>query len=134
MEGGPRGEPRYRWPATETRRGAEMGTAPEMRRAAEAGTASAEMHSPAYMRSAAEVPATHGMRDTATPAHGMGNTATAATNTMRRSATASASSRPRIGRARQGGRERNNGEDFEVRFDVRHGTLGRPRSVSNETS
>src|SRR5450631_1908148 len=59
LEAAPRGEPRYRWPATETRRSAEVGTAPEMRRAA-------EMHSPAYVRAAAEASAAYGMRNPAT--------------------------------------------------------------------
>ena len=69
---------------------------------------------------------------TATAASTM-KTATAP-STMKAAATAAASSRRGVGYAGKRGRHGNNGENFDVRIDVRHGTLGRPRQVSDESN
>jgi hypothetical protein len=69
---------------------------------------------------------------TATAASTM-KTATAP-STMKAAATAAASSRCGVGYAGKRGRHGNNGENFDVRIDVRHGTLGRPRQVSDESN
>jgi hypothetical protein len=69
---------------------------------------------------------------TATAASTM-KTATAP-STMKTAATAAASSRRGVGYAGKRGRHGNNGEDFDVRIDVRHGTLGRPRQVCDESN
>ena len=65
---------------------------------------------------------------TATAASTTMKTATAP-STMKTAATAAASSRRGVGYAGKRGRHGNNGENFDVRIDVRHGTLGRPRQV-----
>jgi hypothetical protein len=57
-----------------------------------------------------------------------------APSTMKAAATAAASSRCGVGYAGKRGRHGNNGENFDVRIDVRHGTLGRPRQVSDESN
>ena len=94
-----------------------------------------------YMRTTAKMRGAAKVHPTATTAHTHSTAtkvrATAATamktataaSTMKTAATAAASSRRGVGYAGKRGRHCNNGEDFDVRIDVRHGTLGHPRQV-----
>jgi hypothetical protein len=90
-------------------------------------TTTAHTHS-----TATKVRATAAAMKTATAAAAM-KTATAA-STMKTAATAAASSRRGVGYAGKRGRHCNNGENFDVRIDVRHGSLERPRQVSDESN
>jgi hypothetical protein len=97
-----------------------------------------------YMRTTAKMRGAAKVHPTATTAHTHSTAAPAmktapaasttmktatAPSTMKTAATAAASSRRGVGYAGKRGRHCNNGEDFDVRIDVRHGTLGHPRQV-----
>jgi hypothetical protein len=94
----------------------------------------------AKMRGAAKVHPTATTAHTHSTATKVRATAASATktatapSTMKAAATAAASSRRGVGYAGKRGRHGNNGENFDVRIDVRHGTLGRPRQVSDESN
>jgi hypothetical protein len=94
----------------------------------------------AKMRGAAKVHPTATTAHTHSTATKVRATAASATktatapSTMKAAATAAASSRCGVGYAGKRGRHGNNGENFDVRIDVRHGTLGRPRQVSDESN
>jgi hypothetical protein len=106
--------------------------------------AAAEMRA-TYMRTSAKMPGAAKVHPTAATAHvhstttkvrataAAMKTATAAA-AMKTAATAAASSRRGVGYAGKRGRHGNNGENFDVRIDVRHGTLGRPRQVSDKST
>jgi hypothetical protein len=92
--------------------------------------ATAHVHSTTTKVRASAVETAAAMK-TATAAAAMKTAAAAA---MKTAATAAASSRRGVGYAGKRGRHGNNGENFDVRIDVRHGTLGRPRQVSDESN
>jgi hypothetical protein len=91
----------------------------------------------AKMRGAAKVhptATTAHTHSTATKVRATAMKTATAPSTMKTAATAAASSRRGVGYAGKRGRHGNNGENFDVRIDVRHGTLGRPRQVSDESN